>query len=83
MKLMAEMDISQQIRERAYTLWQADGCPDGQAMDYWLAAEAEVTPVVATRAPSATKSGSAKTKGTKASAKTGRTKRTTSSTRKK
>ncbi len=25
----------QRIRERAYHLWQADGCPDGRDMDYW------------------------------------------------
>jgi len=27
------------IRELAYHLWLADGCPQGRALDYWLAAE--------------------------------------------
>lgn len=27
------------IRERAYGLWQADGCPDGCAEQHWLQAE--------------------------------------------
>ena len=31
-----------QIRERAYELWQADGCPEGRELDYWLRAEAEL-----------------------------------------
>lgn len=31
-----------QIRERAYQLWQADGCPEGLALDYWLRAEADL-----------------------------------------
>jgi len=30
---------SQRIRERAYHLWEADGCPDGQAESYWERAE--------------------------------------------
>jgi len=25
----------QRIRERAYHLWEADGCPDGRDLDYW------------------------------------------------
>lgn len=31
-----------QIRERAYELWQADGCPEGRELDYWLRAEADL-----------------------------------------
>ncbi len=30
------------IRERAYSLWQADGCPDGCANRHWQQAEAEL-----------------------------------------
>jgi hypothetical protein len=30
---------SQRIRERAYHLWEADGCPEGRAEDYWERAE--------------------------------------------
>jgi hypothetical protein len=25
----------QRIRERAYHLWEADGCPDGRDLEYW------------------------------------------------
>jgi hypothetical protein len=28
-------DIEQRIRERAYHLWEADGCPHGNADEYW------------------------------------------------
>ena len=28
------------IRERAYHLWEADGCPHGRDRDYWERAEA-------------------------------------------
>ncbi len=31
--------MAQRIRERAYHLWQADGCPDNQAAEYWDRAE--------------------------------------------
>ena len=37
------------IRERAYSLWQADGSPEGRDMDYWLRAERDLT--VATPKP--------------------------------
>jgi len=39
-----------QIRERAYCLWEADGSPEGKEMDYWLRAEQDVSAV--TRKPS-------------------------------
>jgi hypothetical protein len=32
-------ELEDQIRERAYQLWIADGCPEGEADRYWLAAE--------------------------------------------
>lgn len=28
-------DRQQRIREQAYHLWQADGCPPGRDLDYW------------------------------------------------
>ena len=28
-------DLTQRIRERAYDLWQRDGCPAGQADRHW------------------------------------------------
>ena len=31
------------IRERAHALWEADGCPEGRDIDYWLQAEEEIT----------------------------------------
>jgi hypothetical protein len=34
--------LSNRIRERAYEIWQEQGCPDGQAAKHWLAAEHEI-----------------------------------------
>ncbi len=31
-----------EIRHRAYRLWNEDGCPEGRALEYWLRAEAEL-----------------------------------------
>jgi hypothetical protein len=28
-------DLEQTVRERAYFLWQQDGCPEGRAAEYW------------------------------------------------
>ena len=35
-------DLEQAIRERAYHLWVADGCRDGNADAHWLSAQREV-----------------------------------------
>jgi hypothetical protein len=35
-------ELRQRIEERAYALWEAGGCPDGRALDYWLQAEQEI-----------------------------------------
>jgi hypothetical protein len=35
-------DLEQAIRERAYHLWLADGCRDGDANAHWLGAQREV-----------------------------------------
>jgi Protein of unknown function (DUF2934) len=35
-------DLEQAIRERAYRLWLADGCRDGNADAHWLSAQREV-----------------------------------------
>ncbi len=32
----------ERVRERAYSLWEADGCPDGCAERHWQQAEAEL-----------------------------------------
>ena len=35
-------DLEQAIRERAYHLWLADGCPTGNAEVHWLIAQREI-----------------------------------------
>jgi hypothetical protein len=35
-----EKDNSQRVREIAYRLWQEEGCPEGEALRHWFAAEA-------------------------------------------
>jgi hypothetical protein len=35
-------DLEQAIRERAYHLWIADDCRDGNASSHWLTAQREV-----------------------------------------
>ncbi|MGA7814633.1 DUF2934 domain-containing protein [Caballeronia sp.] len=32
---MANKTLDEQIRLHAYYLWEADGCPEGRAHDYW------------------------------------------------
>ena len=34
--------MEDQIKRRAYELWEADGCPRGQDQDYWFKAMAEI-----------------------------------------
>ncbi len=33
--LEPDPDRDQRIRERAYYLWEADGCPEGSDLEYW------------------------------------------------
>jgi hypothetical protein len=35
-------DLELKIRERAYHLWVADGCRDGESEHHWLTAEREL-----------------------------------------
>ena len=35
-----EKNASQRVREIAYRLWQEEGCPEGEALRHWFAAEA-------------------------------------------
>lgn len=35
-------DCEHRIRERAYHLWEADGCPEGRAQEYWERAQASI-----------------------------------------
>ena len=32
-------DIEQRIREHAFQLWEAAGCPDNRAEEFWLRAQ--------------------------------------------
>jgi hypothetical protein len=34
-----KQNLEQAVRERAYFLWEADGCPDGHADEYWQRAD--------------------------------------------
>lgn len=33
---------TEQIRQRAYAIWQADGFPEGRDMEHWYRAEREI-----------------------------------------
>ncbi len=33
----------EQIRTRAYFLWEADGCPQGKDWEYWMMAQGDLT----------------------------------------
>jgi len=35
-------ELRQKIEERAYALWEANGRPEGRALDHWLQAEQEI-----------------------------------------
>ena len=35
-------NVEEAIRERAYQLWLADGCQDGNQMAHWLEAQREL-----------------------------------------
>jgi hypothetical protein len=37
-----DQTLENRIRERAYEIWTAHGCVDGQADQHWLAAEREI-----------------------------------------
>lgn len=38
---MADEDLMEQIRHRAYEIWMSEGCPHGRDRIHWLRAEAE------------------------------------------
>ena len=44
-------ELENKIRERAYHLWVADGCRDGESERHWLAAEREVLAAFVSTAP--------------------------------
>jgi hypothetical protein len=35
-------ELRRRIEECAHALWEADGRPEGRALDYWLCAEQEI-----------------------------------------
>ncbi|WP_448187502.1 DUF2934 domain-containing protein [Azospirillum sp. sgz301742] len=35
-------NVEQRIRDRAYAIWQEQGCPEGCDYEHWLKAEQEV-----------------------------------------
>jgi hypothetical protein len=37
-----QKNASQRVRETAYRLWQEEGCPEGEALRHWFAAEARL-----------------------------------------
>lgn len=37
-----DQTLTHRIRERAYEIWAANGCPNGEADMHWLTAEREV-----------------------------------------
>lgn len=37
-----EQDREEQIRKRAYEIWQQEGCPEGRDVDIWQRAERQV-----------------------------------------
>jgi ribonuclease I len=41
-----DQTLESRIRERAYEIWAAHGCVDGQADQHWLAAEREILAAV-------------------------------------
>lgn len=43
-------DVEHRIRERAYQIWQENGCPDGSDHEHWFLAEQEVAVAVPAKA---------------------------------
>ena len=39
--------LEQHIRERAFAMWEAAGRPNGRDLEYWLAAESDISEVAA------------------------------------
>jgi hypothetical protein len=37
------IEMEAQIRERAYAIWQQEGCPHGREWDHWVRAAGELT----------------------------------------
>jgi hypothetical protein len=37
-----QSDVEDRIRNRAFEMWQDEGCPPGRDLDFWLKAEREL-----------------------------------------
>jgi len=59
MEPMPEAITPEQIRERAYELWERNHRPDGLEMQFWLAAERELRAELEARRQADTPTGSA------------------------
>lgn len=46
-----DANLIERIRERAYQIWIASGCPDGESDRHWLAAEREILQSAKTATP--------------------------------
>lgn len=42
--LVTDIEIESKTRDQAYAMWEAEGRPEGRAVDHWLAAEATCQP---------------------------------------
>lgn len=47
---MTDIEMESQTRECAYAIWEAEGRPEGRAVEHWLAAEATCRPRAQSRA---------------------------------
>ena len=65
---MTDVEIESQTRHRAYAIWEAEGRPDGRALEHWLAAEATYRPAARpkARAPRTRRTPSSKVEGASA-----------------
>jgi hypothetical protein len=61
MEVPMQSNLENQIRERAYHLWEASGYQDGAADQHWLAAESEVLAAFAASTSAAETSAHSKT----------------------
>jgi hypothetical protein len=62
------------IRQRAFELWQSEGCPDGLALEFWLRAERELTEPTPAALAAKPKRAAAKAKGATTMRKSAKTK---------
>jgi hypothetical protein len=46
-ELTMDSDLEQRIRERAYEIWENEGCPEGRTDEHWQQACAEYSEALA------------------------------------